>query len=225
MNKVLIVDDELEYLEILKKGLQKYEDRFEVLTALGGEEAIKVLKREYISVLVTDLIMPEVGGLELLAHMTRNYPTTPCIVMTGYDSPELREIVRRKDILHYIAKPIDFNELAWAIIEGLDRLDKGDFKAGVSASSLLQLINMEQKTCLLEVRYGTKKKGFLYFVNGILYNALYDDLEGEDAALEMIGWDQADFRFKSLSSEDIEQRIYRNLMSLIMEKQDSKMKQ
>ncbi len=83
---------------------------------------------------------------------------------------------------------------------------------------------MKQKTCLLEVRYGTKKKGFLYFVNGILYNAVCDNLEGEDAALEMIGWDQADFRFKSLHSEDIEQRIYRNLMSLIMEKQNSKMK-
>jgi hypothetical protein len=73
----------------------------------------------------------------------------------------------------------------------------------------------------LEVRYGTKKKGFLYFVNGILYNAVYDDMEGEDAALEMIGWDQADFRFKSLPNEDIEQQIYRNLMSLIKEQQDS----
>lgn len=221
MNKVLIVDDEHEYLEIYQFGLQKYQGRFEVLTALGGEEAIEVLKKENISVLVTDLIMPEVGGLELLAHMTRNYPTTPCIVMTGYDSPELREIVNRKDILHYITKPIDFDELARAIIEGLDRLDKGAFESGVSTSSLMQLINMKQKTCLLEVRYGTKKKGLLYFVNGILYNAVCDDLEGEDAALEMIGWDQADFRFKSLPNEDIEQRIYRNLISLIMEKQDS----
>jgi YesN/AraC family two-component response regulator len=221
MNKVLIVDDESEYLEIYQSGLQKYEGRFEVLTALGGEEAIEVLKKENISVLITDLIMPEVGGLELLAHMTRNYPTTPCIVMTGYDSPELREIVDRQDILHYITKPIDFNELAWAIIEGLDRLDKGAFESGVSTSSILQLINIEQKTCLLEVRYGTKKKGFLYFVNGILYNAVYDDMEGEDAALEMIGWDQADFRFKSLPNEDIEQQIYRNLMSLIKEQQDS----
>ncbi len=221
MNKVLIVDDEPEYLEIYQSGLQKYEGRFEVLTALGGEEAIEVLKKENISVLVTDLIMPEVGGLELLAHMTRNYPTTPCIVMTGYDSPELREIVSRKDILHYITKPIDFDELARAIIEGLDRLDKGAFESGVSTSSLMQLINVKQKTCLLEVRYGTKKKGFLYFVNGILYNAVCEDLEGEDAALEMIGWDQADFRFKSLHSEDIEQRIYRDLMSLIMEQQDS----
>jgi len=221
MNKVLIVDDEPEYLEIYQSGLQKYEGRFEVLTALGGEEAIEVLKKENISVLITDLIMPEVGGLELLAHMTRNYPTTPCIVLTGYDSPELREIVDRQDILHYITKPIDFNELAWAIIEGLDRLDKGAFESGVSTSSILQLINIEQKTCLLEVRYDTKKKGFLYFVNGILYNAVCDDMEGEDAALEMIGWDQADFRFKSLPNEDIEQRIYRDLMSLIMEKQDS----
>lgn len=224
MNKVLIVDDEPEYLEIYQSGLQKYEDRFHVLTALGGEEAIEVLKKENISVLVTDLIMPEVGGLELLAHMTRNYPTTPCIVLTGYDSPELREILGRKDILHYITKPIDFNELAKAIIEGIDRLDKDAFKAGVSTSSILQLINVKQKTCLLEVRYGTKKKGFLYFVNGVLYDAVCDDLNGEEAALEMIGWDHADFRFKSLPKKDIDQRIYKSHISLIKEKKDSRIK-
>jgi YesN/AraC family two-component response regulator len=224
MNKVLIVDDEAEYLEIYQSGLQKYEDRFEVLTALGGKEAIEVLKKENIAVLVTDLIMPEVGGLELLAHMTRNYPTTPCIVLTGYDSPELREIVSRKDILQYITKPIDFNELAIAIIEGIDRLDEDAFKAGVSTSSILQLINVKQKTCLLEVRYGTKKKGFLYFVNGILYDAVCNDLKEEDAALEMIGWEHADFRFKSIPKKDIEQRIFRDHMSLIKEKQDSKIK-
>jgi YesN/AraC family two-component response regulator len=168
--------------------------------------------------------MPEVGGLELLAHMTRNYPTTPCIVLTGYDSPELREIVSRKDILQYITKPIDFNELAIAIIEGIDRLDEDAFKAGVSTSSILQLINVKQKTCLLEVRYGTKKKGFLYFVNGILYDAVCNDLKEEDAALEMIGWEHADFRFKSIPKKDIEQRIFRDHMSLIKEKQDSKIK-
>ena len=217
MNNVLIVDDEIVYLEFLKIGLQKYEDRFEVLTALDGEEAIEVLKREHISVLVTDLVMPKVDGLELLAYMSNNHPQVPCIVMTGYGSSEIKKRADHEDILSYFEKPFDFNELAWAILEGLDRLDKGDFVAGVSVSGLLQLVEMEQKTCLLEVRYGEKKRGYFYFNKGILYNALYNDLEGEDVALNMIGWNQVNFRFKSLPKEDIERRINRSLMSLIME--------
>ena len=217
INNVLIVDDEMENLEILKKGLQKYEDRFEVLTALDGEEAIEVLKREHISVLVTDLVMPKMDGLYLLAYMSNNHPQVPCIVMTGYGSSEIRKRADHEVIISYFEKPFDFNELAWAILEGLDRLDKGDFVAGVSVSGLLQLVEMEQKTCLLEVRCGEKKGGYFYFNEGILYNALYNDMEGEDVALNMIGWNQVNFRFKSLPKEDIKRRINRDLMSLIME--------
>jgi len=217
MNNVLIVDDEMEYLEILKNSMQKYEDRFEVLTALDGEEAIEVLKREHISVLVTDLVMPKVDGLELLAYMSNNHPQVPCIVMTGYGSFEIKKRAANEVILSYFEKPLDFNELAWAILEGLDRLDKGDLAARVSVTGWLQLVEMEQKTCLLEVRFGEKKRGVFYFNKGILYNARYNDLEGEDAALNMIGWNQVNFRFKSLPKEDIKRRINRDLMSLIME--------
>ncbi len=217
MNNVLIVDDEIIYLEFLKNGLQKYEDRFEVLTASNGEEAIEVLKREHISVLVTDLVMPKMDGLYLLAYMSNNHPQVPCIVMTGYGSSEIRKRADHEVIISYFEKPFDFNELAWAILEGLDRLDKGDFVEGVSVSGLLQLVEMEQKTCLLEVRCGEKKGGYFYFNEGILYNALYNDMEGEDVALNMIGWNQVNFRFKSLPKEDIERRINRDLMSLIME--------
>lgn len=217
MNNVLIVDDEIVYLEFLKNGLQKYEDRFEVLTASNGEEAIEVLKREHISVLVTDLVMPKMDGLYLLAYMSNNHPQVPCIVMTGYGSSEIRKRADHEVIISYFEKPFDFNELAWAILEGLDRLDKGDFVEGVSVSGLLQLVEMEQKTCLLEVRYGDKKGGYFYFNEGILYNALYNDMEGEDVALNMIGWNQVNFRFKSLPKEDIKRRINRDLMSLIME--------
>ena len=87
MDKVLIVDDELELLDSLKKDLQNYETQFEVLTALDGEKAIEVLKRESITVLVTDLAKPKVDGFGLLAHMTKNHPLTPCIVTTEYGKP------------------------------------------------------------------------------------------------------------------------------------------
>ena len=98
MDKVLIVDDDELFLDIVKQGLQNYKSQFQVLTASDGDEAIEVLKREYISVLVTDLVMPKLDGLELLAHMTRSHPATPCIVMTGYGSPAIKKRAERGEM-------------------------------------------------------------------------------------------------------------------------------
>jgi twitching motility two-component system response regulator PilG len=217
MEKVLIVDDDSKLLNILKKGLQKYVDQFEVLTASDGEEAIEVLKRERISVLVTDLVMPKVSGLELLTYMNQNHPHIPCIVITAHGNPEFRERAAREDVLGYIEKPFDSNELAWEILDRLDRFDENSYPKGMSVNSLLLLTEMEKKTCLLEINFSGKRKGLFYFNKGVLYDALYSDLKGEDAALEMIGWDHVDFQFKDISKEDQKRRINRGLMPLIME--------
>ena len=217
MEKVLIVDDDSKLLNILKKGLQKYVDQFEVLTASDGEEAIEVLKRERISVLVTDLVMPKVSGLELLTYMNQNRPHIPCIVITAHGNPEFKERAAREDVLGYIEKPFDSNELAWEILDRLDRFDEDSYPKGMSVNSLLLLTEMEKKTCLLEINFSGKRKGLFYFNKGVLYDALYSDLKGEDAALEMIGWDHVDFQFKDISKEDQKRRINRGLMPLIME--------
>ncbi len=217
MDRVLIVDDDELFLDIIKQGMQNYKSQFQVLTASDGDEAIEVLKREYISVLVTDLVMPKLDGLELLAHMTRSHPATPCIVMTGYGSPAIKKRADRGEILSYIEKPFDSNELAGAIIKGLDLSYEGDYLTGISVSSFLQIINMEKKTCFFEISSMDKRKGLFYFKEGIPYDALCDDLEGEVAAIEMISWDYVEFRFKSLPKEDVKQRINENLTSLIME--------
>jgi len=126
MDKVLIVCDNPEFLGILKEGLQKYEGQFEVLTASGGDEAIELLNRERVSVLVTDLMMPIVDGPELFTHMTYKHPATPCIVMTDHGSPEIKKRAR-EDAFRYFKKPFDCNDLARAIIEGLDCLDEGNY--------------------------------------------------------------------------------------------------
>jgi len=217
MEKVLIVDDDSKLLNILKKSLQKYVNQFEVLTASDGEEAIEVLKREHISVLVTDLVMPKVSGLELLTYMNQNRPHIPCIVITAHGNPEFRERAAREDVLGYIEKPFDSNELAWEILDRFDRFDEDSYPKGMSVNSLLLLTEMEQKTCHLEISFSEKRKGLFYFNKGALYDALYSDLKGEDAALEMIGWDHVDFQFKDISKEDQKRRINRGLMSLIME--------
>lgn len=216
MDKVLIVDDNLENLNNLKEGLQKL-NQFDVVTAADGEEAIDVLEKESISLLVTDIKMPKVDGLELLAYMTEKHSRTPCIVMTGYGTPEIRRQIDQQEVLQYIEKPFDFRKLAWAIIEGLHLLDEGDSMQGISLPSFVPLIEMTNKTCRLEVQSSGKGKGYFYFNEGVLTEAHYKKLRGEKAALEMLSWDKMEIRFNMLPQGRAHRRIHKDLFTLLRE--------
>ena len=126
MDKVLIVDDDLEFLHTLEDGLQKYAGQFEVLTATNGSEAIDLLNKVRVSVLITDLDMPLMDGQELLTFMKKNRPQIPCVLMTDKGDAGITDEVRQS-VFQCMEKPFDFNQLFAVIIEGLDRLDEGVF--------------------------------------------------------------------------------------------------
>jgi len=105
-----------------------------------------------------------------------------------------------------------------AITDGLKQEFKEGFVESISVSSFLQLIEMEQKTCLLEIQLkGNGQQGFFYFIKGILRDAICGNIKGKDAALKMIAWDNVVIKFKDLPKKKIENRIKTGLMALIME--------
>ncbi|MCK4840116.1 MAG: response regulator [Desulfobulbaceae bacterium] len=216
MNKVLIVDDSQELLRPIVVGLQKYKAEFEILTAANGEEAVAVLKKEPISTLVTDLYMPKMDGLELLAYMTQNHPRIPCVVMTAFGSAEIQAILDQRGIFHYLEKPINLKDLGNTILDALAQFEQGKSLDGLSIAGFLQLIEMEQKSCIIEAANPRKESGRFFFVKGKLYNAEYNDLNADKAATTMLGWANAKFRVKSLAGEP-EKRIGFGLKTLIME--------
>lgn len=217
MSKVLIVDDSQELLKPIEMGLQKYQSEFEVLTAGNGEEAVEILKKTPIATLVTDLYMPKMDGLELLAYMTRKHPRVPCIVMTAFGSPEVQRILDQRGVFHYLEKPLDLEVLGNTIRDALSQFEQGKSLDGLSIAGFLQLIEMEQKSCVLEA-YSTKREmGRFYFVKGELYNAEFGELSADKAAVAMIGWANATLRVKSLPPGDIERKIGFGLKSLIFE--------
>jgi two-component system NtrC family response regulator/two-component system response regulator PilR (NtrC family) len=127
MDKVLIVDDDRIFLHSLDEGLQKYMGQFELMTVSNGDEALRVLDTGRISVLITALDMPKMGGLDLLSHMRKKRPQVPCVLMVEPESPEIEKGADRKNIFRIMTKPFDANELFPVIMEGLERLDEGLF--------------------------------------------------------------------------------------------------
>lgn len=213
---VLIVDDNVESVDNLKEGLLKL-NQFEVVTAHDGQQAIDILERQRISLLVTDIKMPRVDGLELLAYMTKNHSTTPCIVMTGYGTPEMRQMINSRGVLQYIEKPFDFRKLALAIIEGLHLLDEGASMKGMTLRTFLPLVELTKKTCRVEVTSAGRGKGYFYFDQGELREAHYQSMRGDQAALEMLGWESMEIRFNALPQGRARGRITRSLMDLLVE--------
>ncbi len=216
MDKVLIAEDDLKLQRFLHARLQKHKSEFEVLLACDGEQAIEVLKRERVSVLIADLVMPKVDGLELLSYISENYPEIPCIVMSAHATPEMEEGFS-EETFRFFRKPFHLGELVQAIIQALNPdIPSGSLK-GISVASFLQMVKMEQKTCFLEIIPADGEKGHFYFEHGELYDASYRNLKGEEAAFKMITMDKAKIRFRELPKKEFAKRINTELTGLIME--------
>lgn len=216
MAKILIVDDDLGLQKILGISLQNYKDDFEVLFAENGEAAVGILERHSINLLVTDIKMPRMDGLALLSHMSVSYPAIPCIVLTSYTIPGLKNKLSKK-ILHFLEKPVDPAALAELIMKGLEQADKSKAFGSVSVPGLMQIIEAEEKTCLLAIHTDEKEQGIMCFYGGVLFDAVCGKLWGEEAALRLIALDDTQIDYRKLPEKRIIRQIETEMQALIIE--------
>ena len=120
MSRVLFVDDELLVLNSLKRGL--FDESYEKFFAISAEQALQIMETEDISVLVTDMKMPVMTGLELLKIVKEKYPDTIKIVLSGYTQlAQVIVTVNQGDIFKFITKPWDLEgEFKAVVREAVD---------------------------------------------------------------------------------------------------------
>jgi DNA-binding NtrC family response regulator len=109
--KILVVDDEAPIREILKKGLSQLGLYF-VEVAQNGREAIEKIENNIFDLVLTDIRMPEMDGLELLKTIKGTWPDMMVILMTAYGSIETAVEAMKMGANDYVTKPIDLNELS-----------------------------------------------------------------------------------------------------------------
>lgn len=217
LDTVLIVDDDPVLLRMVENHFGQYGDIFHSVLASNAEEARQVLESREVAVLVTDLAMPEVSkGLELLDFTHQHHPEIPCIVITGIKQKNITDsLLDEVDLL--FLKPLNMDELVNAITDTLEKRFFKGIMTGVPVAALLQMLSMERKTCLLEVRAPNRGKGILYLSEGELYRAKIDQFEGEEAAYEMIPMTDATLQFQFLPKRKISRTIEADLMALTLE--------
>lgn len=214
---VLIVDDDQELLLLLKESLENYEEIFSVILAGDGQAAVEKLKENPVSLVVTDLYMPRMDGLNLLAYIMENYPEMPVIIITGYGTPKLEALAREGGAVEYIEKPFMTDDLARQIITLLRRESEGGNLTGVSSATFMQLMELEQKTCTMRVyEKWSGKEGVLFFRDGQLLDARSNGLQGEPAALQILSWEEANISIQNTCSLN-EKRIDRDLRAILLD--------
>lgn len=216
MKNVLIVEDDVVLLNFIKESLKSYQNVFQVITAENGKIAKEILIKENIALLLTDIMMPEVDGLALLAFVNDRNLTIPCFVMSAFGTPEIKKLIP-KDVVHFFSKPFPVDKLGPAIAEALEEGVPSGVISGISVASFLLLVEMEKKTCLFEIDIQEGKKGLCYFNKGVLFNAAFEGLRGDEAVLSLLQHEKARFCFKPLPDHKLGKLIDKDLATLIQE--------
>lgn len=218
---VLLVDDEESFRMSVEDGLARYSERFEVVTASNGVQALGVIESRRPCMVVTDMRMPAMDGIELLLSCRRLYPHLPVILVSAYFSEELERNARSFGAAAVLHKPLDLNVLVNAILAVLDRLENEDadsdgYLANFSLPGFLQLLSMERRTCTLAIRAPDGRLGTIWLEGGNPINAVVGALLGIDAALEIIQWQNADITMM-VSKGKQERRITQGMNYILLE--------
>jgi len=117
--RILIVDDSANTLEVLRRNLTAA--GYQVFTAPGVSEAIEILEQTRLDLIITDLKMPNISGMDLVRHIRENFKGTEVMMITGYPSIEGAVEAIKTGAEEFLAKPFTDTELLSAVQRVLDK--------------------------------------------------------------------------------------------------------
>ena len=112
-SKVLLVDDERDFVEALSERLQMRD--YSSAVVYGGEEALSIVEEDEPEVMVLDLKMPGIDGLEVLRRVKEKHPNVEVIVLTGHGSEDAARLCVELGACAYLEKPVDIEKLTQAM--------------------------------------------------------------------------------------------------------------
>ncbi len=119
-NTVLVADDEKDVARRLCEILEK--EGYATFAAFSGEEALDVISKNKIDVVIADVQMPKMDGLEVLKRVKGAFPDIEVIMVTGHGDQEVAVASLRKGAIDYLPKPVDLEELLLAVERAIERI-------------------------------------------------------------------------------------------------------
>ena len=201
--RVLVVDDEQNIaLGILKTLGQS--PMYVAKHAPSGEIAVAELAKTPYDLVITDIRMPGMSGIDLLRHIRANHADVGVIIMTAYGSTQVQEEASRRGSLLYIEKPFDFAQMQATIEDFFKRKEetsnttqKEESVSGVIPG--LSLMDVIQMNCLarftgtLHIKTSNGQQGIICFNKGEIPHCETATRSGKDAFFEIVQWQGGSF--------------------------------
>jgi CheY-like chemotaxis protein len=219
-HKVLLVDDDPDLLEVYRETIAMLPSQPEIHTASSGARALAMLETDSYRLIVSDLKMPKMDGLQLLSVVRRKYPELRTVVLTSVVDEQFRSRVYALGVDLYWHKPGSEQEMTQFLecMESLlGREYEGGFR-GVQSKSLVDLVQLEcisQSSAVLRITNGPFT-GHIWVNTGEVVDAETEELRGEDAFQKILRWRAGNFEF--LPAEPNRPRtIFKSYNALLLE--------
>jgi len=158
-HSILVVDDEVDNVDALERLFRR---KYNVLKAISGKEALKIVKQESVALILTDQRMPQMTGVELLTASMDHQPDAMRILLTGYtDIESVISAVNSGQIYRYITKPWDPVDLANTVDKAIERYElsaelKDKNKALEAALSELRTLDEAKSNFMILINHELK---------------------------------------------------------------------
>ena len=133
--RVLLVDDEKDFVEMLSLRLNEVGEK--VTAAYSGKECLETLENKEIDVVILDIKMPGMDGMETLREIKKRFPLVEVIMLTGHGSAETAVEGMKLGAFDYLMKPADFNDLTTKLEGARKRKDEQEERIRKAESKLL----------------------------------------------------------------------------------------
>jgi len=185
---ILVVDDEDVFARSLAEGLQAELPGVDVHIAHDGHSALEILEHRVVDLVVTDVNMPGMDGLALVAAMVSRRIRIPVIMVTAFGNRKVELEARRHGVISVIDKPIDFSFMVEVCRNTLCSLGQGAL-GGITLAGLLQLLEMEQRSCTVRV-FAHGRAGQICIDRGRVVRSTQAAHRGVEALQRILRWDE-----------------------------------
>src|ERR1035437_5943867 len=222
-HKILILDDDADWLTLCRDLLAALPSRPEIFTANNAKRALALLETEKIRLLISDLKMPRIDGLQMISIVRRRFPETRTVVLSGLEDEEYRSRAYALGVdLFWLKTEMQrssglFTECLESLLGQSDRDGDIGFR-GIQSKSLMDIIQMEclsRSSTVLRVTRGPLVAK-LWIQDGEMIDAETEGARGEVAFHRLLAWKAG--TFENLPAEpDRERTIHKPVNALLLE--------
>jgi len=219
-HKILLLDDDPDVLEMYRELLAQLPSKPEIHTALSGPRGMAMLEAHPFRLLICDLKMPKMDGLQVLSIVRRKYPELRTVVLTVVADEQFRSRVYALGVDLYWQKPASEHETRQFLecIESLLGSESEPGFRGVQSKSLVDLIQLEcisQCSSTLSITNGPLT-GKIWINDGEVIDAETDETRAEEAFQKILAWKAGSFQ--ALPAEPTRPRtIFKSYNALLLE--------